>query len=98
MKRRTWHVIAPGGLLACVVAVLSALTLPAFAQAAPQYQDSEPGAGSSVQNAPDHVSITFNEPLDEDSTIAVANECGKNVDNGVVTVDLNEMSVGLDEA
>jgi methionine-rich copper-binding protein CopC len=91
-------VIASGGLLACVLALLTALALPAFAQAAPQYQDSEPGAGASVQNAPDHVSVTFNEPLDDSSNLTVVNECGKNVDNGVVTVSLNEMSVGLDEA
>ena len=84
-------------MVACLLALLWALVIAAPAYAAPQYEDSEPGDGSSVQTAPASVSVTFNEPLDDSSTLTIENECGARVDGGATFVELNEMRMDLTE-
>lgn len=62
---------------------------------APTYVASEPEEGEQVHKAPDEVTVTFSEPLDASSTMEVRNECGKRVDDGEITVELNQMSIGI---
>jgi methionine-rich copper-binding protein CopC len=95
MRRKRFHLIATGGVLACLIALYGAFAAPA--SAAPQYQDSEPNDGASLATAPAAVSITFSEPLDDSSTMTVANECGADVDADDVSVSVNEMSVDVSE-
>ena len=97
MKRRTFHRLTSGGVVACLLALLATLLLAAPAHAAPQYKDSDPGAGSSVQAPPAVVSVTFSEPLDDSSTMSVVNECGEVVDGGNVVVEFDEMRVDVVE-
>ena len=89
--------IRRGGTVACLLALLWALVFAAPAQAAPQYEDSEPGDGASVQTAPASVSVSFSEPLDDSSTLWVDNECGEGVDGGNTVVELREMRIDLTE-
>ena len=51
--------IGTGGRIACLLALLWALLVAAPAHAAPQYEDSEPSDGASLQSAPPTVSISF---------------------------------------
>lgn len=80
---------------ACLLALLFAFSFAAPALAAPEYQSSEPAEGASLGSAPAEVSITFSEPLDDSSTMSVENECGREVDSGIVIVEFNEMSVDI---
>jgi methionine-rich copper-binding protein CopC len=78
--------------------VLALATIPAsvaLAQVAPQYMDSEPADGAEMHKAPDTVTVTFSEPLDESSKMIVKDHCGNRLDDGRVTVSLNELSVGI---
>jgi methionine-rich copper-binding protein CopC len=88
----------PHAAVALAFGVWVALAASAAASAAPEYVDSEPGDGEEVHKAPDQVSITFSEPLDSSSEIAVFDECGRRVDNGNTQIALTQttMSVGLD--
>jgi methionine-rich copper-binding protein CopC len=98
MKRRIARSARTGGVLACLLALVVVFALPAAsAQLAPEYQESDPNAGASLASAPSSVSITFNEPLDDGSTMSVHNSCGKAVDGGNVSINLNEMSVAVTE-
>lgn len=97
MRRRKFQRAVTGGWIACLLALIAAAFFASPAQAAPKYKDSEPGAGSSVQTPPGIVSITFSEPIDESSTMSVANACGAKVDGGHVDVNFDTMRVSLDE-
>lgn len=79
------------------VAVLGWAATPALA--APQVisQDPEPGT-QFHEDAPERVTMSFSEPLDDSSKITVVDECGGRVDDGEVTVGgttQNELSVGI---
>jgi methionine-rich copper-binding protein CopC len=87
-----------GGLIAFFVATLYTVLFASPAFAAPRYEDSEPNAGAAVQTAPSSVSVSFSEPLDDSSSLSVANACGDRVDSGATTVDLNEMQIAIPEA
>src|SRR5918996_243770 len=83
-------------LLASVGAVtLAVWAPPALAGNAPEYVSSEPGKGEQLHQAPGRVEITFSEPLDPSSGLAVADECGRRVDDGEVEILANQMSVGI---
>jgi methionine-rich copper-binding protein CopC len=67
----------------------------AAAQAAPEYVSSEPEDGATLHKAPDRVEATFNEPLDESSTLKVIDECNRQLDDGSTEVDGSSMSIGI---
>jgi methionine-rich copper-binding protein CopC len=83
-------------LLASVAAVTVALWAPqALAGGAPEYVSSEPAKGEELHEAPERVEITFSEPLDPSSDLAVADDCGRRVDDGDVEILATQMSVGV---
>ncbi|MGH2755618.1 MAG: copper resistance CopC family protein [Actinomycetota bacterium] len=66
------------------------------ATAAPRVIESDPPDGATEHKAPDTVSITFDMPLDEGSSvIKVVDECGRQIDAKNTQVELNEMHVGI---
>ena len=66
------------------------------AGAAPRVIESDPPDGATEHQAPDRVSITFDMPLDDGtSLIKVVDECGRQIDAKNTEVQLNEMSVGI---
>lgn len=84
-----------------VVAVVgSALALVVWAAApalaAPQRLASDPEPGAELHQAPERVTLTFSEPLDESSEIRVFDDCDRRLDDGKTRIDLIEMSVGID--
>ena len=83
---------------ACALVALFLAAAPAAAQAAPpQYQSSNPDRGATVHQPPDRVEVTFDQPLDETSTLVVTDECDRRVDNESTEVDGNSMSIGIVE-
>ena len=79
------------------LAVLGWAAAPALA--APQViaQDPEPGT-EFHEDAPERVTITFSEPLDDTSKITVVDDCGGRVDDREVTISgtaQNELSIGI---
>jgi methionine-rich copper-binding protein CopC len=78
-----------------VAALVGAAALPAAAATAPSYVTSSPANGATVSSAPDRVSITFSEPLDESSTLQVFDECGRAVDAGDKQVLGSRIDVGI---
>lgn len=87
--RRFSSCIAAAFIAALVVAPASA------GEIAPEYVSSEPSDGEELHRAPDRVEVTFSEPLDESSELAVEDGCGRTVDDGQVAVDGNTISVGI---
>jgi methionine-rich copper-binding protein CopC len=81
------------------IALLIAATFVAPAAAteamSPGYVSSSPSDGEMLDEAPERVEITFDEPLDETSSVKVSDECGRQVDDGNVDVEANTMSVGI---
>ena len=62
---------------------------------APGYVSSEPEDGAMLDHPPEEVQVTFDEPLDPGSELTVTDECGRTVDDGNVTVQANQMTVGI---
>lgn len=83
------------GCYAALLVLSAALPAVASQPVPPRYQSSEPGDGETVHRPPDRVEVTFDQPLDGSSELAVGNDCGKNVDDGDTEVDGNTMSIGL---
>ncbi|HJR44645.1 MAG TPA: copper resistance CopC family protein [Actinomycetota bacterium] len=79
---------------------LVALSIPAGAAPArtlaPGYVSSEPEDGAMLDHPPEQVEVTFDEPLDPESTLRVEDECGRQIDDGDVTVQVNQMTVGIE--
>ena len=67
----------------------------AAAQTAPSYQSSEPAKDAMLDHPPAEVKVTFDQPLDQSSWMNVLDECGKEIDAGPATVDLNELTVDI---
>lgn len=65
------------------------------AQEAPSRVSSEPEPREELHEAPEKVSITFDQPLDPSSFIAVENHCGDRVDDKQTEVTANEMEIDL---
>lgn len=79
-------------------ALLLAAAAPVAAQEAPpQYQSSEPEEGATVHQAPEQVEVTFDQPLDDSSSLAVVDDCDNQLDDGSTVVDGNTMSIGIAE-
>lgn len=88
---RSIVVMAVGFLVALS---MSAEAAPARALA-PGYVSSEPEDGAMLDHPPEEVQVTFDEPLDPGSELTVTDECGRAVDDGNVTVQANQMTVGI---
>ena len=84
---------ASAALLLCLL--VTGATSALAAQAAPSRVSSEPEPGEELHEAPEQVSITFDQPLDPSSFIAVENHCGERVDDKDTEVTANEMTVDL---
>lgn len=83
-------------LVALVIGAGAAGPLPsAAAQTAPTYQSSDPSKGEMMDHPPAEVTVTFDQPLDQSSWMNVLDECGREVDAGAATVDLNELTVQI---
>jgi methionine-rich copper-binding protein CopC len=92
------RVLRSTGIVAA--AFLIALSIPAAAAPsrtlAPGYVSSEPEDGAMLDHPPEQVEVTFDEPLDPESTLRVEDECGRQVDDGNVTVQATQMTVGIE--
>jgi methionine-rich copper-binding protein CopC len=85
-------------LIAIATAGLFAVLFAPAAAAAPAVVDSDPADGAEEHQAPDAVTITFDMPLDpETSLIKVVDECGRRIDAENTSVQLNEMTVDIAE-
>lgn len=83
-------------LVALVIGAWAAGPLPsAAAQTAPTYQSSDPSKGEMMDHPPAEVTVTFDQPLDQSSWMNVLDECGKEIDAGAATVNLNELTVQI---
>jgi methionine-rich copper-binding protein CopC len=88
------RVIAARSLLAALMVVISgAFFTPA--SAAPTKTSSNPSDGEQLHQAPERVSITFDQPLDPGSRIEVTNHCDERVDEQPTQIDGTEMSVAV---
>ena len=61
----------------------------------PTYLSSEPASGEQLHQAPQEVSVSFSEPLDQSSQLQIVDECGAPVNSGNTAVFGNEMSTGI---
>lgn len=83
-------------LVALAIGAMAAGPLPsAAAQTAPTYQSSDPSKDEMLDHPPSQVTVTFDQPLDQSSWMNVFDECGKEIDAGAATVDLNELTVQI---
>ena len=83
-------------LVATATAILFAVVAAPPAFAAPSVTSSDPADGAEEHEAPETVTITFDQPLDpETALIKVVDGCGRQIDAENTTVQLNEMSVDL---
>jgi methionine-rich copper-binding protein CopC len=83
---------ATRSVLAAFLLVLAGAFV-APASAAPSKLDSSPQDGEELHQAPEQVSISFDQPLDPDSYIEVTNHCDERVDEQPTEVEGTEMSV-----
>lgn len=83
---------------ACAALFLMAAAAPGLAaeHVAPEYVSSEPEEGATVHEAPEQVEVEFSEPLDESSSLAVVDDCGRQLDDGSTEVSGNSMSIGIE--
>ena len=86
--------LAATSMAVALCAVLTGSTV-ALAAAPPTRVSSEPEPGEELHEAPEQVSITFDQPLDPASFIAVENHCGNRVDDRDTEVTGNTMEVAL---
>ena len=77
--------------------LLVLIAAPAAAQVAPQYVSSTPEDGETVHQAPARVEVEFDQPLDDSSSLAVTDECDRQLDDGSTEVDGNTMSIEIVE-
>jgi methionine-rich copper-binding protein CopC len=91
--------VAGLALLALVAGVW--LAVPTSAQEAgeqaPARTDSEPPDGAFLHEPPDDVTVTFSEPLDPSSSLAVFDECGRQIDAGDSTATGTDLHVSIAE-
>lgn len=97
--RRSNPLPRAAGLALLALVAAAWLGLPASAQEegdqAPEKTGSEPEDGAFLHEPPDEVKVTFSEPLDPSSTLAVFDECGLRIDGRDKTVTLNELRVSI---
>lgn len=78
-------------------ALMLALWAAAPAWAAPQRLSAEPEPGAELHEAPERVTLSFSEPLDESSRIRVLDDCRNRLDDGNTVIELNEMSIAIEK-
>jgi methionine-rich copper-binding protein CopC len=85
-------------LAGCYAALLVLVAAPAAASqvAPPQYESSEPAEGATVHKAPDRIEVTFDQPLDDTSSLSVTDGCDRDVDDEATEISGDTMSVGLE--
>lgn len=88
-------VIGSSSLIALLLGATFVAPAAAAAATAPGYVSSEPSDGEMLQQAPEKVDIIFNEPLDPSSKLTVTDECGNRVDDDMVVIRANMMSIGI---
>ena len=93
--RRVMKGIGSFSLIALLFAASFVAPAAAAEAMAPGYVSSEPSDGEMLDEAPERVEVTFDEPLDQSSVLTVSDECGRKVDAGNVEVQVNTMSVAL---
>jgi len=76
-------------------ATLAVAMAPAVAHAAPSYLTSQPEKGTELSEPPEEVRIVFNQPLDLDGDLIVADECLRRIDDGNVVIAGNTITVGI---
>lgn len=86
------------GSYAAVLLLAAAAPAVASQAAPPQYESSEPSDGATVHQPPERVEATFDQPLDDSSSLVVTDACDRTVDDGRTEVDGNTMSVALEKA
>lgn len=82
-------------LIVLLFAATSVAPAAAHGAMSPTYVSSQPSDGAKLDEAPEQVEVTFDEPLDQSSELRVDDECGRRIDGGDVTVQANMMSVGI---
>lgn len=82
------------GVVGASLALLVWSAAPALA--APTLLSADPEEGAELHEAPERVTLTFSEPLDESSEIRVFDDCDRRLDDRATMIDLNEMSVGIE--
>lgn len=83
---------------ALFVALLIAGAAPALAGGpeSPMLLQADPQDGAKLQKAPDRITLTFDEPLDQAySRIQVYDQCGRRADKGGATVTATQLSIAL---
>lgn len=85
------------GCYAVLLVLLAALPAVASQPAPPQYVSSEPSDGEVVHEAPDRVEVTFDQPLDQASSLTITDGCDRRVDDGTTEVSGTSMSIGLEK-
>ena len=86
---------ATWSLLALLFVAAFAAPAAAADSAAPAYVSSEPSDGEMVQQAPAQVDVVFSELLEATSKMTVTDECGKRVDDDMLVIRANVMSIGI---
>jgi methionine-rich copper-binding protein CopC len=88
------------GLGLGTIAMLLSLTasIAVAGPTSPMLLTSDPAEGATMASAPDQVSMTFSQPLDDAYSRLEVYACGKRIDSDVITVTVNEISVPLRKA
>lgn len=87
--------IGSSSVMAVAFVAMLAAPVAAAQSSAPTYVGSSPEDGEELHQAPERVEVTFSEPLDASSELTVEDSCGRTVDDGNVTVDVNTITVGI---
>src|SRR5687767_9271763 len=80
-----------------LLVLLAAWPAAASQAAAPRYVSSEPSDGAKLHEAPQRVEVTFDQPLDESSSLSIVDECERDIDDNQTVVDGTTMSIGVAE-
>ncbi|MGH2808882.1 MAG: copper resistance CopC family protein [Actinomycetota bacterium] len=91
-KNMSMRALATRSIVGALLLVLAGAFV-APASAAPSKVSSDPDEGEQLHEAPERVTITFDQPLDPSSHIEVENHCGDRVDEQPTDVNGTEMSV-----
>ena len=81
------------GCYAVLLVLLAAWPVAASQGAPPRYVSSDPSDGEELHQAPERVQVTFDQPLDESSTLRVLDECQREIDGDQTEVVGNTMSI-----
>jgi methionine-rich copper-binding protein CopC len=85
--------------IAAAVVALSIVSGAAYAGSptSPVLLSADPAAGAKLDRAPATVTLSFSEPIDEHySRLEVYDSCGRHIDVGHATANLNELSTEIE--